>query len=59
VQGVFQHVKGVKSAVSGYAGGEKATAVYQVVGRGTTDMPRAAQVTFDPREISYAQILQI
>jgi peptide-methionine (S)-S-oxide reductase len=59
VQGVFQHVKGVKSAVSGYAGGEKDTAVYQVVGRGTTGHAEAVKVTFDPREISYAQILQI
>jgi peptide-methionine (S)-S-oxide reductase len=59
VQGVFQHVKGVKGAVSGYAGGEKDTAVYQVVGRGTTGHAEAVKVTFDPREISYAQILQI
>jgi peptide-methionine (S)-S-oxide reductase len=59
VQGVFQHVKGVTSAVSGYAGGEKDTAVYQVVGRGTTRHAEAVKVTFDPRQISYAQILQI
>src|ERR1041384_3576693 len=59
VQGVFQHVKGVKGAVSGYAGGEKDTAVYQVVGRGTTGHAEAVKVTFDPREISYAKILQI
>ena len=59
VQGVFQHVKGVKGAVSGYAGGEKDTAVYQIVGRGTTGHAEAVKVTFDPREISYAQILQI
>ena len=59
VQGVFQHVKGVTSAVSGYAGGEKDTAFYQVVGRGTTGHAESVKVTFDPRQISYAQILQI
>jgi peptide-methionine (S)-S-oxide reductase len=59
VQGVFQHVKGVKGAVSGYVGGEKDTAVYQVVGRGTTGHAESVKVTFDPREITYAQILQI
>jgi peptide-methionine (S)-S-oxide reductase len=46
VQGVFQHVKGVTSAVSGYAGGEKDTAVYQVVGRGTTGHAESVKVTF-------------
>jgi peptide-methionine (S)-S-oxide reductase len=59
VQGVFQHVKGVTSAVSGYAGGEKDTAIYQVIGRGTTGHAESVKVTFDPRQISYAQILQI
>ncbi|WP_159914661.1 peptide-methionine (S)-S-oxide reductase MsrA [Pantoea sp. 18069] len=59
VQGVFQHVKGVANAVSGYAGGEKKTAVYEVVGSGTTGHAEAVQITFDPRQVSYAQILQI
>ncbi len=59
VQGVFQHVDGVKSAVSGYAGGERETAQYYVVGRGKTGHAEAVRVTFDPREISYGRILQI
>lgn len=59
VQGVFQHVKGVSSAVSGYAGGNKMTAVYEAVGSGLTGHAESVQITFDPRQISYARILQI
>ena len=59
VQGVFQHTKGVLQAVSGYAGGSKATAVYELVGSGMTGHAEAVQVTFDPRQVSYAQLLQI
>jgi peptide-methionine (S)-S-oxide reductase len=59
VQGVFQHVKGVSSAVSGYAGGDAKTAHYEVVGRGSTGHAEAVRVTFDPRQISYGRILQI
>ncbi len=59
VQGVFQHVEGVTSAVSGYAGGEKATAQYETVGSGRTGHAEAVRVTFDPRKISYGRILQI
>ncbi len=59
VQGVYQHVDGVESAVSGYAGGEKETAQYYVVGRGTTGHAESVRVTFDPRKISYGRILQI
>ena len=59
VQGVFQHVKGVTSAVSGYAGGEKSTAQYEQVGSGTTGHAESVRVVFDPRQISYARILQI
>ena len=59
VQGVFQHTKGVLQAVSGYAGGAKATAVYELVGSGMTGHAEAVQVTFDPRQVSYAQMLQI
>nr|WP_244641974.1 peptide-methionine (S)-S-oxide reductase MsrA [Chelatococcus reniformis] len=59
VQGVFQHVDGVTSAVSGYAGGDKASARYEMVGRGSTGHAEAVKVTFDPRRISYARILQI
>ncbi|MDR7223450.1 peptide-methionine (S)-S-oxide reductase MsrA [Aminobacter aminovorans] len=59
VQGVFQHVEGVANAVSGYAGGDKQTAQYNVVGSGATGHAEAVKVTFDPRKISYGQILQI
>ena len=59
VQGVFQHVSGVTGAVSGYAGGEKATAHYDQVGTGTTGHAESVKVTFDPRKITYGRILQI
>jgi peptide-methionine (S)-S-oxide reductase len=59
VQGVFQHVKGVTSAVSGYDGGAKETAHYRVVGTGTTGHAESVRVTFDPNQISYGRLLQI
>ena len=59
VQGVFQHVKGVTNAVSGYAGGEEKTARYNIVSTGRTHHAETVQVTFDPRQISYGRILQI
>jgi len=59
VQGVFQHVNGVTSAVSGYAGGEKATAEYETVSTGKSGHAETVKITFDPRRISYGQILQI
>jgi peptide-methionine (S)-S-oxide reductase len=59
VQGVFQHVNGVSNAVSGYAGGEKTTARYEMVGTGTTQHAEAVRITFDPQKISYGRILQI
>jgi peptide-methionine (S)-S-oxide reductase len=59
VQGVFQHVDGVTSAVSGYAGGAANTAHYDMVAINTTGHAEAVQVTFDPRRVSYGHILQI
>lgn len=59
VQGVYQHVSGVISAVSGYAGGEASTAHYQDVSTGTTGHAEAVKITFDPRRITYGKILQI
>ena len=59
VQGVFQHVKGVTSAVSGYTGGKANTASYETVSTGATGHAESVQVTFDPSKISYGQILQI
>jgi peptide-methionine (S)-S-oxide reductase len=59
VQGVFEHVRGVKKATAGYAGGEKATAQYGMVGMGSTGHAESVQIVFDPAQISYGQILQI
>ena len=59
VQGVFQHVKGVRNAVSGYAGGDKATAAYDAVSSGRTKHAEAVEITYDPTVISYGQLLQI
>ena len=59
VQGVYQHVQGVTSAVSGYAGGDKSTASYDEVSTGTTGHAESVKITFDPRRISYGKILQI
>ncbi|HPG89959.1 MAG TPA: peptide-methionine (S)-S-oxide reductase MsrA [Hyphomicrobium sp.] len=59
VQGVYQHVKGVKNAVSGYAGGNADTAHYELVGTGQTGHAEAVEVTFDPTKITYGEILQI
>jgi peptide-methionine (S)-S-oxide reductase len=58
-QGVFAHVKGVKKVVSGYSGGSKATAIYQLVGTETTGHAESVQITFDPKVISFGQLLQI
>jgi peptide-methionine (S)-S-oxide reductase len=59
VQGVYQHTKGVTQAVSGYAGGQKDTAHYEMVGTGRTGHAESVSVTFDPQQISYGKILQI
>jgi peptide-methionine (S)-S-oxide reductase len=59
VQGVFEHVRGVKQVIAGYAGGERATAQYETVNSGSTGHAESVKITFDPAEISYGQILQI
>jgi peptide-methionine (S)-S-oxide reductase len=59
VQGVFQHTAGVVNAVSGYAGGSKATADYNMVSTGTTGHAESVEVKYDPKKISYGKILQI
>jgi peptide-methionine (S)-S-oxide reductase len=59
VQGVFQHVDGVESAVSGYAGGAADTARFRAVGSGRTGHAEAVEITYDPAEISYGKLLQI
>ncbi len=59
VQGVFEHTKGVTLAVSGYSGGSKDTAHYEMVGTERTGHAESVQITYDPRQISYGKILQI
>ena len=59
VQGVFQHVAGVKEAISGYAGGRQEDAHYQVVGTGRTGHAESVRVTFDPKKVSYGRLLQL
>jgi len=59
VQGVFQHVKGVQNAVSGYAGGKADTADYETVSGGQSGHAESVEITFDPHVINYATLLQI
>jgi peptide-methionine (S)-S-oxide reductase len=59
VQGVFQHVNGVVSATSGYAGGAKNAAQYETVSTGTTGHAESVKVVFDPKKISLGHLLQI
>ena len=59
VQAVFQHTRGVLNAVSGYAGGDKATASYASIGSGRTGHAESVQITYDPKQISYGKLLQI
>jgi peptide-methionine (S)-S-oxide reductase len=59
VQAVYEHTKGVTQAVSGYAGGQKDTAHYQIVSTGRTGHAESVSVTFDPRQVTYGKILQI
>ena len=59
VQAVFQHVKGVKNVVSGYAGGNADTAQYETVSTGETGHAESVEITFDPNAINYATILQV
>ncbi|MGH7306779.1 MAG: peptide-methionine (S)-S-oxide reductase MsrA [Candidatus Rokuibacteriota bacterium] len=59
VQGVFQHVRGTRQVLSGYSGGTKATANYEAVARGASDHAESVEIRFDPKELSYGEILQI
>jgi methionine-S-sulfoxide reductase len=59
VQGVYQHLKGVKNALSGYAGGSRVTADYEVVSSGMTDHAEAVEIVYDPAQVTYGQILQV
>ncbi len=59
VQGVFQHVRGVKEALSGYAGGAAGTAQYDRVSEGDTGHAESVRITYDPAQVSYGKLLQI
>src|SRR5262245_59828330 len=59
VQGVFEHLGGVKRVLSGYSGGEKRTAQYEVVSGGNTGHAESVEIVFDPKEVSYGEILQV
>ena len=59
VEGVFEHVKGVESAVSGYTGGKTANPTYDSINTGATGHAEAVKVTFDPRQVRYADLLRV
>jgi peptide-methionine (S)-S-oxide reductase len=59
VEAVFRHVRGVSSAVSGYAGGSAKTADYTLVTTGMTGHAESVQVTYDPAQVSYGELLRI
>jgi methionine-S-sulfoxide reductase len=59
VQGVYQHLKGVKSVLSGYAGGGSSSADYESVSGGDTGHAESVQIVYDPAQVSYGQILQV
>jgi peptide-methionine (S)-S-oxide reductase len=59
IQGVYEHVKGVKHVYAGYDGGAASTAQYEIVSTGATGHAESVKIEFDPRVISYGQILQI
>ena len=59
VQAVFQHVKGVLSATSGYAGGSAKTAEYEIVSTGETGHAESVQIVYDPSQITYGELLRV
>lgn len=59
VQGVFQHVRGVKEVMSGYAGGAANTAQYERVSEGDTGHAESVRITYDPAQVTYGKLLQI
>ncbi len=59
VDAVFKHIKGVSGVTSGFAGGNAATAHYEMVSRGDTGHAESVRVNFDPEKISYGQLLQV
>jgi peptide-methionine (S)-S-oxide reductase len=59
LQGMFEHVQGVTRVVAGYSGGDKATAHYEMVGTERTGHAESVEITFDPKKISYGQLLRL
>lgn len=59
MQGVFQHVKGVREVLAGYSGGDASTAQYETVGEGRTGHAESVRIRFDPKQIGYGEILRI
>lgn len=59
VEAVFEHIKGIRSATSGYAGGAAETAHYEKVSSGDTGHAESIKVRFDPEKISYGQLLKV
>jgi peptide-methionine (S)-S-oxide reductase len=59
LQGMFEHVQGVTKVVAGYSGGTQETAHYEMVGTETTGHAESVEITFDPKRISYGQLLRL
>lgn len=59
VEGVFERIKGVTNAISGFAGGSKSTAHYEEVSTGTTGHAESVRITYDPSQITYGQLLKV
>src|SRR5689334_8793543 len=59
IQAVFQHVKGVTSATSGYTGGDAASAHYEMVSEGNTGHAESVRIVYDPAQISYGRLLKV
>ena len=59
IQAVFQHVKGVTNATSGYSGGAANTADYELVSTGDTGHAESVKITYDPSQITYGQLLRV
>ena len=59
IQAVFQHVKGVRDAISGYSGGEAKTAQYEIVSTGETGHAESVKITYDPSQVTYGELLRV
>jgi peptide-methionine (S)-S-oxide reductase len=59
IQAVFQHVKGVMNATSGYSGGEAKTAQYEIVSTGETGHAESVKITYDPAQVTYGELLRV